>query len=132
MSEFCLRIGDADMVATYSSRVTYEGAPERGPTYACGGTPAEPPEFEVTIVSLREDHGGGEGPPVPLTDELRETIENAIRADDSAVDVILTDHFEWKEYQHEQAAEYLRAAARADRLLFDRADYNSDIVRLRR
>ena len=116
MPEFCLRIGDVDMVATFSSRVTYEGAPERGHTYACGGTPAEPPEFEVTVVSLREDHGGGKGPLVPLTDELRETIENAIRADDSAVDAILTDHFEWKEYQREQAAEYRREDARERRM----------------
>ena len=112
MPEFCLPINGVDYVATYRATVTYEGAPERGPSYACGGTPAEPPEFEVTVTGLREDHGGGEGPQIPLTDDLRETIETAIRADDSEVDAILTDHFEWKEYQREQLEERRREDAR--------------------
>lgn len=25
------------------------GRPEQGPTYSCGGQPAEPPEFEITV-----------------------------------------------------------------------------------
>ena len=116
MPEFCLPINGVDYVATYRATVTYEGAPERGPSYACGGTPAEPPEFEVDIVSLHEDHGGRESPQIPLTDDLRETIETAIRADDSEVDAIFTDHHEWKEYQREQAAERRREDARERRM----------------
>ena len=116
MPEFCLRIGDVDMIATYRATVTYEGAPERGPSYACGRTPAETPEFEVTVIGLRADIGDCWGPQIPLTDDLRETIETAIRADDSEVDAILTDHFEWKEYQREQAAEQRREDARERRM----------------
>jgi hypothetical protein len=39
---------ETDAVAQY----TYTpGHPERGPTYDCGGTPAEPPEVEIVLVT---------------------------------------------------------------------------------
>lgn len=38
---------------TLSCDVEYEctskGYPETGPTYSCGGTPAEPPEFNIKV-----------------------------------------------------------------------------------
>jgi hypothetical protein len=45
------------------------GYPETGPTYACGGTPAEPPEIEVVSAHRKE---GGED--YPLSDDLAEKI----------------------------------------------------------
>lgn len=33
------------------------GSPQRGPTYDCGGTPAEPAEIEVIKVWMIEDDG---------------------------------------------------------------------------
>ena len=29
---------------------TSKGYPEQGPTYSCGGTPAEPPEFDIKVM----------------------------------------------------------------------------------
>lgn len=52
-------------------RVTYSmtpGRPEQGPTYACGGQPAEPPEIE--IVSVKQN-----GKEVFLSDDEMETLE---------------------------------------------------------
>jgi hypothetical protein len=40
---------EVELVVTYS--VT-PGQPERGPSYACGGTPAEPAEVEIISVKL--------------------------------------------------------------------------------
>ena len=40
--------------------VTYayvKGVPERGPTYACGGTPAEPPEVDVLTLEWSKKPG---------------------------------------------------------------------------
>jgi hypothetical protein len=55
---------EVELVVTYS--VT-PGCPETGPTYACGGTPAEPDEVE--IVSVKHS-----GQPVTLSDEEEEAL----------------------------------------------------------
>jgi hypothetical protein len=55
---------EAELVVTYS--VT-PGRPETGPTYSCGGTPAEPDEVE--IVSIKHN-----GQPVTLSDEEEEAL----------------------------------------------------------
>ena len=55
---------EVELVVTYS--VT-PGCPEQGPTYACGGTPAEPDEVE--IVSIKHN-----GQPVTLSDEEEEAL----------------------------------------------------------
>jgi hypothetical protein len=34
---------------------TSEGSPEQGPTFACGGQPAEPPEFNIKVLFNGED-----------------------------------------------------------------------------
>ncbi len=52
----CLSILDADFVAEIEYRITSRGAPETGPTYSCGGQPAEPPEWDIEDVQLREYH----------------------------------------------------------------------------
>lgn len=55
---------EVELVVTYS--VT-PGRPETGPTYSCGGTPAEPDEVE--IVSIKRN-----GQPVTLSDEEEEAL----------------------------------------------------------
>jgi hypothetical protein len=39
---------ETDAIAEYTF---HPGYPERGPTYDCGGTPAEPPEVEIVLVT---------------------------------------------------------------------------------
>ena len=36
----------------FDAKVTCAGAPETGPTYSCGGQPAEPMEYEVSDIEL--------------------------------------------------------------------------------
>lgn len=55
---------EIELVVTYS--VT-PGSPETGPTYACGGTPAEPDEVE--IVSIKHN-----GQPFYLSDEEEDAL----------------------------------------------------------
>jgi len=37
----------------YEFEITASGSPETGPSYSSGGEPAEPAEFEITILGLR-------------------------------------------------------------------------------
>lgn len=50
---------ERDITVHYSY---HPGAPERGPTYACGGTPADPPEIWIEVVR------NAYGVPIELTD----------------------------------------------------------------
>lgn len=60
------------------------GCPERGPTYACGGTPAEPAEIEVVRATLV--NGGGLAPTAEQVDAWAEIwLQDA--GYDRAVDV---------------------------------------------
>ena len=63
----------------------YKGRPESGPTYSCGGEPAEPPEFEINRVmyngtdilsSLSEED----------LDQLREQAAEEYACDDGCED----------------------------------------------
>jgi hypothetical protein len=62
---------ETDAVAEYTF---HPGYPERGPTYDCGGTPAEPPEVEI----IRVTRAGIEIEPtdVELTTWTTEIMEN--------------------------------------------------------
>lgn len=90
---------DVELVVTYS--VT-PGRPETGPTYSCGGTPAEPDEVE--IVSIKHN-----GKPVTLSDaEEERLLEMAIgRAGDDLADEAAAEA-DWR-YQE-----------RCDRLLMEK------------
>lgn len=106
MPEFCFSIAGADYIATYSAKVTYEGAPECGPSYASGGQPADPPEFEVTVEALFADPRDRiPDAPLELPAWLREAIEQAIIDDDDAGAAIMSDHSERQEADRCDAAE---------------------------
>ena len=76
-----LTIAGADYIAGYSYKITSPGAPEQGPSYASGGQPAEPFEFEVTFVDLRKDEGGGKETPVECPAWLQTEIETWLYED---------------------------------------------------
>ena len=71
-----LTIAGAEYIVGYDYKSTSPGAPEQGPTYSCGGQPAEPFEYEVTFTDLRRDEGGGKETPVDAPAWLRTEIEN--------------------------------------------------------
>jgi hypothetical protein len=92
---------EIELVVTYSMT---PGRPEQGPTYACGGTPAEPPEVE--IVSVKHN-----GQPFKLTDDEEEALA------DEAFARCMDD---WRD---EQAAEAdWRYQEYRDRLLMEKWD----------
>lgn len=83
---------EVELVVTYS--VT-PGYPETGPTYSCGGTPAEPDEVE--IVSIKHN-----GQPITLSDEDEEALwEIAIgRAGDDLADEYASEaDWRYQEYR---------------------------------
>ena len=89
---------EVELVVTYS--VT-PGCPEMGPTYACGGTPAEPDEVE--IISVKHN-----GQPVTLSDEEEEALlEQAIArsADDLADEYAAEADWRYQEARDRQLME---------------------------
>lgn len=67
------------------------GSPERGPTYACGGTPAEPAEIEMTKVTLVNGDGL-----VPTQEQIDDWAEEWLQDTgyDRACDVVTTREYE--------------------------------------
>ena len=83
---------EVELVVTYS---VAPGCPETGPTYSCGGTPAEPDEVE--IVSIKHN-----GKPITLSDEEEEALwEMAIgRAGDDLADEYASEaDWRYQEYR---------------------------------
>jgi hypothetical protein len=76
-----LTIAGAEYIVGYDYKITSPGAPEQGPSYASGGQPAEPFEFEVTFVDLRKDEGGGKETPVDCPEWLKVEIETWLYED---------------------------------------------------
>lgn len=85
--------------ATVSYAVTW-GAPERGPTYACGGTPADPDEIDdIRVIAIdarpiddtTSDHADLladliEGSDALLSELLQAAAEDDIAAHDDAME----------------------------------------------
>lgn len=89
---------EVELVVTYS--VT-PGCPEQGPSYACGGTPAEPDEVE--IISIKHN-----GHPITLSDEEEEALwEIAIgRAGEDLADEYASEaDWRYQEYRDRQLME---------------------------
>ena len=83
---------EVELVVTYS---VAPGCPETGPTYSCGGTPAEPDEVE--IVSIKHN-----GQPITLSEEDEEAVwEIAIgRAGDDLADEYASEaDWRYQEYR---------------------------------
>ena len=60
----------------------YPGCPAKGPTYSCGGLPADPAEIDaIEVVGLEMDFGGGKTEPLPLTKGLCDWIAEEIDRD---------------------------------------------------
>lgn len=85
-------------------RVTYSvtpGCPEQGPTYSCGGQPAEPDEVEIIAVKHN-------GQPFTLSDDeedalLQQAIERV--ADDMADEAAAEADYRYQEYRDRQLME---------------------------
>jgi len=48
-----VEIAGHDLIVEYEFKITAHGSPESGPSYASGGEPAEPAEFEIEVLGLR-------------------------------------------------------------------------------
>jgi len=86
MPQAAVQIVGADYIAWYSYRVTYPGHRATGPTYACGGEPAAPMEFEIELDGLSRCEGDSVFLDVP--DWLKGVIEDDLIERDDVYDAI--------------------------------------------
>ena len=96
-SEVTIQIAEADFVVEFSYKVTAKAHPAAGPTYSSGGEPASPMEYEVNIISLREDKGAS-SPLLPILSWLYRVIERYLLESDMVYEAIeemeREDHFD--------------------------------------
>jgi hypothetical protein len=76
-----LTIAGAEYVVGYDYKITADAVAEQGPSYASGGEPASPMEYEVAFIDLRKDDGGGKETPVDCPAWLKAEIENWLYED---------------------------------------------------
>lgn len=90
---FPVEIANVEYVVHYTYRVTAEAQRATGPTYSCGGTPAEPMEYEVTVTDLFTSPRKGEQPKsLKLPAWLRTDLEAYAQESDDVYLAIIEDH----------------------------------------
>jgi hypothetical protein len=86
--EHCINFLDTDFVVEYDYTVTYAGSHGVAPSLNDPGEPPEAMEFEVTILSIREDTPGDTGKWLELPEWLKERIAVAIGSDEDVYAII--------------------------------------------
>lgn len=95
--------------ATVCYSVTW-GAPEKGPTYACGGQPADPDEIDaITVTHIDGAVVVGEG----LTRDA-ETLQCHIECNDRLTSLLLEHAYEMAAEERAAAMDYRYELARDD------------------
>lgn len=113
-----LTIAGAEYIVGYDYNVTSPGAPARGPSYASGGQPAEPFEFETTFVSLSKDEGGGKTTPVDCPEWLKHELETWLYED--------SDGRIYAAIEREEGERYAEAMDRRDEAREERRMWGAD------
>ena len=86
-----IEIAETEYAVDYDYRITCRAQPATGPTYSCGGQPAEPMEYEVTVTSLSLDAPGGGQPALEMPKWLKDQIEETLQESDSVYYQICED-----------------------------------------
>ena len=96
--KFFIEIARVDCIVNYDAKVTARAYPGCGPSYACGGEPPSPMEFEVLIDSLETDEKhGAKGTVLELPMWLRTALEDILLDDDGVYDAV--SEAEWENWQ---------------------------------
>ena len=106
---FCTKIAGLDCMVSYRYKVTAEAYPGCGPSYASGGEPPSPMEFEITIDHLASDP---DVKPLELPDWLREALTDLMQEDARVYDEISEDHAYRKYGDPDEARERARDESR--------------------
>ena len=110
-----IQIAGADYVVEYSYKITAEATPARGPSYASGGEPADPMEYEVTVKTLAPDDGSGFYPTLEMPEWLKTAIWTYLMESDEVYCAIEEDAAERDADARERAAEDRAEFAREGR-----------------
>jgi hypothetical protein len=86
--EHCINFLDTAYIVEYDYTVTYAGSPGVNPSLEYPGEPPEAMEFEVTVLSIREDAPGDTGERLELPEWLKERLAVEIGADEDVYAVI--------------------------------------------
>ena len=85
-----IEIAGTEYAVDYDYRVTCRAQAATGPTYSCGGQPAEPMEYEITVTGLSLDAPGNQTA-LEMPKWLKEAIEEALQDSSSVYDQICED-----------------------------------------
>ncbi len=85
------QIAKADYLVEFSYRITATGRPARGPSYACGGEPADPMEYEVTVKTIVPDDGTNVFPTLEMPEWLKDALTLHLQESDEVYAAIEED-----------------------------------------
>ena len=88
----CINILGTDYVVDFDYKITAKGCPARGPSYASGGEPADPMEYEITLDSIYFD-GIEPFAELEVPAWLQGQITEFLQADSAVYDKIAADGF---------------------------------------
>ena len=83
-------IAGSEYAVQYKYRVTCKAQRATGPTYSCGGQPAEPMEYWVTVTGLKLD-APGDQPALEMPGWLKAAIEERLQESDYVYQQICED-----------------------------------------
>lgn len=93
----CFPALGTDLVADIFYRITSRGCPEQGPTYASGGQPAEPPEWEIERINICIDEPNCEPPHLDVPAWLFDAIAGSDEAKQAIIEDIAAEMLSDKE-----------------------------------
>ena len=101
-----IQIAGADYIVEYAYKITAKATPARGPSYASGGEPADPMEYEVTVKSIVPDDGSNVFPTLEMPEWLKDALTLHLQESDEVYAEIEEDAAERDADDRERSAEY--------------------------
>lgn len=86
--EALVEIAGEELIVEYVFKITSPGCPETGPSYASGGEPAEPAEFEIEVLGARFPNQHADVPDPELPEWLKGVLATHLMERDDVNEIV--------------------------------------------
>ena len=93
-----VEIAGHDLIVEYVFKITAHSAPESGPSYASGGEPAEPAEFEIEVLGLRFPKQHADIPELSMPEWLKNILITHLAERGDINEIVQRSEYEDREY----------------------------------
>lgn len=92
--EAVVEIAGQELIVEYVFKITSHGCPATGPSYASGGEPAEPAEFEIEVLGARFPKQHADVPAPELPEWLKDVLTTHLSERDDINDIVQRADYE--------------------------------------